>query len=116
MQKPSNNRNTDKIEYLDEMTQAKKAFEYLKKMVKGWLKDLDVDWEKANDLLRNFHKWISTHSNAMFDPLLLRMVNELMKKMFNILIRKLNNLGMQIIFANFSKIIVATDKHTYKEA
>ena len=75
MQKPSNNRNTDKIEYLDEMTQAKKAFEYLKKMVKGWLKDLDVDWEKANDLLRNFHKWISTHSNAMFDPLLLRMVN-----------------------------------------
>lgn len=29
-----------KVESLDEMTQAKKAFEYLKKMVKGWIKDL----------------------------------------------------------------------------
>jgi len=44
----------------------------------------------------------------MFDPLLLRMGNQLMKKMFNILIKKLNNLGMEIIFANFSKLIVAT--------
>jgi len=26
------------------MTQAKKGFEYLKKMIKGWVKDLDVDW------------------------------------------------------------------------
>ena len=96
------------------MTQAKKAFEYLKKMVKGWIKDFDVDWEKANDLLRNLHKWITTNANAMFDPLLLRMVNELMKKMFNILMIKLSNLGMHIVYANFSKIIVATDKHTYK--
>ena len=106
--------NADKIEYLDEMTPAKKAFEYLKKMVKGWLKDLEIDWDKANDLLRNLHKWITTHSNAMFDPLLLRMVNELMKKIFNLLIHKLMDLGLHIIFANFSKIIVATDKHTYK--
>ena len=58
------------------MTQAKKGFEYIKKMVKGWLKDLDYGyWEKANDLLRNLHKWLSTHSNALYDPLLSKMVN-----------------------------------------
>ena len=33
-----------KVQYLDEMTQAKKGFEYLKKMVKGWLKDLDYGY------------------------------------------------------------------------
>ena len=77
-------------------------------MVKGWLKDLEVDWDRANELLRNFHKWITTHSNALYDPLLFRMVNELMKKVFSILAKKLNNLGMNIVFANFSKIIVAT--------
>ena len=37
-----------------------------------------------------------------------------MKKMFSILIKKLSNLGLHIIDASFSKIIVATDKHTYK--
>lgn len=96
------------------MTQAKKAFEYLRKMIKGWIEDLNINLEKANDLLRNFHKWITTHSNALYDPLLFKFVNELMKKMFSILIRKLNNLGLHIIYASFSKIIVATDKHTYK--
>jgi DNA polymerase epsilon subunit 1 len=98
------------------MTQAKKAFEYLRKMIRGWIDDLNINLEKSNDLLRNFHKWITTHSNALYDPLLYRIVNELMKKMFNILIKKLNNLGVFIIYASFSKIIVATDKHTYKEA
>jgi DNA polymerase epsilon subunit 1 len=52
----------------------------------------------------------------MFDPLLLRMVNELMKKVFYMLMKRLSNLGMNIIFANFSRIIVATDKFSYVEA
>ena len=63
---PGHNRATQgpsKVESLDEMTQAKRAFEYLKKMVKGWIKDLDVDWEKANELLSNLHKWIAVQSN-----------------------------------------------------
>jgi hypothetical protein len=34
--------------------------------------------------------------------------------MFSILIKKINNLGMNIIYASFSKIIVATEKHSYK--
>lgn len=76
MQKNQNNKTAHKVEYLDEITQAKKAFEYMKKMVKGWLKDLDeAYWEKANDLLSNLHKWLNTHSNALFDPLLTKMVN-----------------------------------------
>lgn len=98
------------------MTQAKKPLEYIRKMIKGWIEDLNVNLEKANDLLRNFHKWITTYSNALYDPLLFRIVNELMKKMFRILIKKLNNQGLHIIYASFSKIIVGTAKQSYKEA
>lgn len=105
-----------KVEYLDEMTQAKKPLEYIRKMIKGWIEDLNVNLEKANDLLRNFHKWITTYSNALYDPLLFRIVNQLMKKMFRILIKKLNNQGLHIIYASFSKIIVGTAKQSYKEA
>lgn len=52
----------------------------------------------------------------MYDPLLSRMVNELMKKVFYLLLKRLGNLGMQVIYANFSKIIVATDKYTEQQA
>lgn len=110
------NNNSNKVEMLDEMTQAKKAFEYLRKMIKGWIQDLNINLEKANELLRNFHKWITTQSNALYDPLLFRMVNVLMKNMFKTLMTKLTNLGLHIVYASFSKIIVATDKHTYIEA
>lgn len=84
-------------------------------MIKGWIEDLNINLQKANDLLRNFHKWITTQSNALYDPLLFKIFNELMKKMFSVLIKKLSNLGLQIIYGSFSKIIVATDKHTYKQ-
>lgn len=104
------------VENLDKMTQAKKSFEYIKKMIKGWIDDLNINLEKANDLLRNFHKWITTYSNALYDPLLFKIVNELMKNMFGILINKLSNLGLNIVYANFSKIIVDTGKQSYKEA
>lgn len=95
----------------------RRSFDYLRKMVRLWIKDFEEsESEHANELLKNLHKWISTQSNAMFDPLLLRMVSELMKKVFYLLLKRLGNLGMEVIFANFSKIIVATDKYTEQEA
>ena len=83
-------------------------------MVKGWIDDLKINLDKANDLLRNFHKWFTTKSNALHDPLLFKFVSVLMKRMFNILVRKLSSLGFTIVYASFSKIIVATGKHTVK--
>ena len=43
------------------------------------------------------------------------MVNELMKKVFYLLTRRLGNLGLQLVFANFSKLIVAADKSSLGE-
>ncbi len=67
-------------------------------------------------MLKNFHKWMSTRKNALYDPLLTKMITEMMKKVFYMLMKRLNDLGMTIIFGNFSKIIVATDKFRYEEA
>lgn len=64
--------------------------------------------------MKNLHKWITTRSNSMFDPLLLRMVNQMMKRVFYLLMRKLSNLGLRVIFANFSRVILATDKYNFK--
>lgn len=62
-------------ETLDEMTQVRKAFEYVRRMVKLWVKEFEEGesyW--ANELLRHFHKWISSQSSPLYDPLLARLV------------------------------------------
>ncbi len=91
------------------MSKVRKGFDYIKKMIKIWIKDVEYfENDEANELLRNFHKWISTRKNALYDPLLSRMVSELMKKVFYMLMRRLSDLGMTILSGNFSKIIVGT--------
>lgn len=62
----------------------------------------------ANELLRNFHRWITTQSGALYDPLLTRITNELMKKVFHLLARRLQQLGLHIVQANYTKILVTT--------
>jgi hypothetical protein len=39
-----------------------------------------------------------------------------MKKVFHLLSRRLEQLGLHLVHANFTKILVATDKHTPSEA
>lgn len=92
MQKKNNtNPNASKVQAFDEMGKVKKSFEYVKKMIKIWLKDFQLyENDEAEELLKNFHKWISMRNNALFDPLLLRIVNEFMKKVFYILMRRLS--------------------------
>ena len=102
-----------KFENLDDNSKARVAFEYLRKMVKAWIKDVKYCGSAyANELLSNLHKWITVQSNALFQPLLLSIVNELMCKVFDRLMGKLDKLGLNIIYANFSKIFVATGKYT----
>jgi DNA polymerase epsilon subunit 1 len=113
VKKGNANNNNAKWETLDEMTQVRKAFEYVRKMVKLWVREFEEGesyW--ANELLRHFHKWISSQSCALYDPLLTRLVNELMKKVFHLLSKRLEQLGLHLVFANFSKLLVATSKHT----
>ena len=39
-----------------------------------------------------------------------------MKKVFHLLAKRLQQLGMHLVYANFTKILVATEKHTPAEA
>jgi hypothetical protein len=99
------------------MSKVRKGFDYIKKMVKIWIKDVEFySSNEASELMQNFHKWISTRNNALYDPLLSRMVNELMKRASYMLMNRLNKMGLTILSGNFSKIIVGTTQFTYHEA
>lgn len=78
-------------------------------MVKLWIKEFEeTESFCANELLRNFHRWITTQSGALYEPLLARLVNEIMKKVFHLLARRLEQLGLHLVQANFTKILVTT--------
>lgn len=50
------------------------AFEYLKKMIKAFLEDVSHGSVEGDTLNQNICKWIYTKDNALYDPLLHRMV------------------------------------------
>ena len=117
MQSKPNNPGASSVESLDEMSKVRKSFDYIKKMVKIWIKDVEFySSSEASELMQNFHKWISTRNNALYDPLLSRMVNELMKRASYMLMSRLNKMGLTILSGNFSKIIVGTTQFTFQEA
>ena len=52
----------------------------------------------------------------MYDPLLMRLVHKLMKKNFFQLLLRFKQLGCKVVYANFQKMFVYTDKKTFEEA
>jgi hypothetical protein len=58
------------------MAKVKRAFEYIRKMIRIWIRDCEIyENEEAEVLLHHFHKWLTTRKNALYDPLLSRMIN-----------------------------------------
>jgi hypothetical protein len=70
----------------------------------------------ADNLLQHFNRWIATSSSLLFDPALHRMIRRLMAKVHGHLVSELRRFGATVVFADFSRIILATNKHTLEEA
>lgn len=52
----------------------------------------------------------------LYDPALLRNLQNLMKKLFLQLVAEFKRLGCMIIYANFNKIIICSKKTTVEDA
>jgi ribosomal protein S7 len=67
----------------------------------------------SDHLLINIHKYLVSEDAMMYDPLLGKMLTKLMKKFFALLLKKIKEeFGEQIVYANFTKIVINTGKHT----
>jgi len=87
-------------------------FSILKAMVKTWLLDKIRDnFESPATLtIDHFWRWISSSASNLFDPSLHRFIHGLMRKTFIQLLAEFKRLGSQVVYADFSHILLATSK------
>jgi DNA polymerase epsilon subunit 1 len=87
-------------------------FSILKAMVKTWLLDKVRDnFESPATLtIDHFWRWISSSASNLFDPSLHRFIHGLMRKTFIQLLAEFKRLGSHVVYADFSRILLATSK------
>lgn len=86
---------------LDDMSKVQVAINYLRDMIKAWIKDAHSGIMEGDDLAENFPKWVLTKNNPMYDPLIHRRVKHTMKKVIYDILLKLKDLGAKIIYSDF---------------
>ena len=68
-------------------------------------------------LVSHLYRWISSPAESkLYDPLLHRLVHKLMMKNFFQLLFRLKEHGCNVIYANFHKIIIHTERTSFDEA
>jgi DNA polymerase epsilon subunit 1 len=98
---------------LGESNVAPQTFVLLKGMVKSWMLDrirLGNNSSPATIAVDHFWRWVSSRSSHMYDPGIHRFVHGLMRKTFIQLLAELKRLGSQVVYADFSRILLVTAK------
>ncbi|KAJ7630434.1 hypothetical protein FB45DRAFT_915491 [Roridomyces roridus] len=97
---------------LGESNVSTQTFNILRAMVKTWLLDkIESKFDgPANLALDHFWRWISSSASQMFDPSIHRFVHGLMRKTFIQLLAEFKRLGSHVVYADFSRILLATSK------
>ncbi|XP_049878007.1 DNA polymerase epsilon catalytic subunit 1 [Pectinophora gossypiella] len=95
----------------DETAQCSAAFKVLRTMIATWLRDVTQFKNVFADYqISHFYRWLKTPTSLLYDPALRRTLYNLMKKLFLMLVAEFKRLGSTIVFADFTRIILATKK------
>jgi hypothetical protein len=66
----------------------------------------------ADSILTAVYRYLCGYGNGLLsDPLLHRVIYGLMTKLFQKLVGGLRRLGTRVVYADFGRIIISTDKH-----
>eukprot|EP00899_Mesostigma_viride_P020528 jgi/Mesvir1/28477/Mv15897-RA.2 len=103
---------------LDETLACAKSFRVLKQLVTTWLDDARSPQGNpyAVQLLLRLLIWFCSPHSRMHEPSLYRTVQKVMEKMLRFLLAEMRKLGATVVFADLSRIIIATGKRTYDQA
>lgn len=97
---------------LGESNVSPQTFGIIKAMVKAWLLDkIRYGFESPATLaIDHFWRWISSKASHMYDPSIHRFIHGLMRKTFIQLLAEFKRLGSQVIYADFSRLLLVTSK------
>lgn len=87
-------------------------FGIMKSMIKTWLLDkIQSNFDSPATLaIDHFWRWISTSGSCLYDPSIHRFIHGLMRKTFIQMLAEFKRLGSHVIYADFSRILLATSK------
>lgn len=95
----------------DETALCSAAFRVMRSMVNGWLREVSINRNVYSDYqIVHFYRWIRSTNTFLYDPALRRSLNTLMKKLFLQIISEFKLLRVDIIYADFTKIIINSGK------
>ncbi|KAI5118298.1 hypothetical protein M0805_003817 [Coniferiporia weirii] len=87
------------------------TFSILKQMVRAWLLDKARDSNCCCSVtLDHFWRWVSSSAACMYEPGIQRFVHGLMRKTFIQLLAEFKRLGSNVVYADFSRIVLVTSK------
>lgn len=95
----------------DETALCAAPFRIMRSMVNGWLREVTINRNVYSDFqIVHFYRWIRSTNSYLYDPALRRSLNTLMKKLFLQIIAEFKILGVNIIYADFTKVIIHSGK------
>jgi DNA polymerase epsilon subunit 1 len=87
------------------------AFKVLRAFVANLFSDIAQNQnEVADQILQHFYRWLRSRSAKLYDPMLHKMVHQLMTKVFLRLCSEFKRHGAELVYGNFNKIIITTSK------
>ena len=88
-----------------------RAFKALQALVGVWWRESEANGNViAEGILSNFYKLICSPESLLYDPTMKRVLGAQMHKTFSMLVGELQHLGAKVVFADFYKVIIATNK------
>lgn len=95
----------------DETALCSAAFRVMRTMINNWMREVTVNRNVYSDSqILHFYRWIRSTSSFLYDPALRRSLNTLMKKLFLQIISEFKLLGVDVIYADFTKVIINSGK------
>ncbi|KAJ3067846.1 DNA polymerase epsilon catalytic subunit [Podochytrium sp. JEL0797] len=94
-----------------------RTFRIIREMVQSW----QYQFESRNDkmaemMLEHLYRWLTSSASRMHDPALFNMIHRLMRKVFLQLVGEFKQLGSQVVYCSFEKLVLSTCKTTLKHA
>ncbi|CAG9765603.1 unnamed protein product [Ceutorhynchus assimilis] len=100
----------------NESARCAEAFKILRVMASTWMRDISMHNNVYADFqVVHFYRWLRSSRTLLYEPALLRTLQNLMKKLFLQLVAEFKRLGSVVVYANFNKIVICTKKKNVKD-
>ncbi|KAI8837763.1 hypothetical protein BJ741DRAFT_603225 [Chytriomyces cf. hyalinus JEL632] len=108
---------TSSLNTSDEKHVNARTFRIMREMVQAWQYQFESRHDRlAEMMLEHLYRWLTSSASRMHDPALYNMIHRLMRKVFLQFVGEFKQLGSQLVYCSFEKLVLSTCKTSLKQA